>query len=47
MKDATIIAAFGKVFTELTDRGHKPTFNVTDSQVATPLKAYLKSEGCK
>ncbi len=44
VKDATIIAAFDKVFTKLTKKGHKPTFNVTDNQTATPLKAYLKSE---
>ena len=47
VKDATIIAAFDKVFTELTKKGRKPTFNVTDNQAETPLKAYLKTEGCK
>ena len=47
VKDATIITAFNKIFTELTKKGHKPTFNVTDNQAATPLKAYLKSEGCR
>ncbi|MCP4748804.1 MAG: hypothetical protein GY874_22135, partial [Desulfobacteraceae bacterium] len=47
VKDATIIKAFDKIFTKLTEKGHKPTFNVTDNQAATPLKAYLKSEGCK
>ena len=34
VKDATIIAAFDKVFTKLTKKGHKPTFNITDNQAA-------------
>ncbi len=42
VKDATIITVFDKVFTKLTEKGYKPTFNVTDNQAATPLKAYLK-----
>ena len=34
----TIIKAFDKVFTNLTVKGHKPTFNVTDNQAVMPLK---------
>ncbi len=45
-KDAMIITAFNKISTELIKKGHKPTFNVTENQVATPLKMYLISEGC-
>ena len=45
VKDATIVQAFDKIFTKLTKKGHNPTFNVTDNQPATPLKAYLKTEG--
>ncbi len=47
VKDTTIIAAFDKVFMELTEKGHKPTFNVKDNQAATLLNTYLKSERCK
>ena len=38
VQDKTIIEAFNKIFTELTEKGHKPTFNVTDNQAVTPLK---------
>ena len=38
VQDKTIIEAFDKVFTGLTEKGHKPTFNVTDNQAVTPLK---------
>ena len=38
VQDKTIIEAFDKVFTELTKKVHKPTFNVTDDQAVTPLK---------
>ena len=44
VQDKTIIEAFDKVFTELTGKGHKPTFNVTDNQAVTPLKKYLCSK---
>ena len=43
----SIIAAFDDIFTDLTTKGYKPTFNVTDNQATTPLKAYLKKEDCK
>ena len=36
-----IIAAFESVFNELKNRGHKPTFNVTDNQCTKPIKAFL------
>ena len=47
LKDETIIKAFDGIFTELEEKGHKPTFNVTDNQATTPLNAYLKSKDCK
>ena len=28
------------------DKGHKPTFNVTDNQATKPIKAFLKTENC-
>eukprot|EP00804_Cyclotella_cryptica_P001099 CCRYP_008385-RA/>CCRYP_008385-RA protein AED:0.18 eAED:0.13 QI:0/0/0/1/0.4/0.16/6/0/1406 len=28
-------------------KGYKPTFNVTDNQATTPIKAYLGTENCK
>ena len=39
LKDDTIIKAFDGIFTELEEKGHKPTFNVTDNQATTSLKA--------
>ena len=45
--DKTIIEAFDKVFTGLTEKGHKPTFNVTDNQAVTPLKKKLRSKNCR
>jgi hypothetical protein len=47
VKDATIIKAFDEIFTDLTQKGYKPTFNVTDNQATTPIKAYLKEAGCR
>lgn len=29
------------------NKGYKPSFNVTDNQAATPIKAYLKEETTK
>ena len=46
LKDDTIIAAFDEIFKDLTEKGYKPQFNVTDNQATTPLKAYLKKEDC-
>ena len=43
VQDKTIIEAFNKIFAELTRKGHKPTFNVTDNQVVTPLKTYISA----
>ena len=31
VKDATAITVFDKIFTELTERGHKSVFNITDN----------------
>ena len=47
LKDATIINAFDSIFTELTEKGYKPTFNVTDNQATTPIKEYLKQVNCR
>ena len=46
IKDETIIAVFDKIFKDLTNKGYKPTFNVTDNQATTPLKQYLSQEKC-
>ena len=47
VKDETIIKVFDEIFTELTEKGYKPTFNVTDNQATKPIKAYLKKAGCR
>ena len=47
VQDKTIIKAFDKIFTELTEKGQKPTFNVTDNQAVTPLKKYLRAKNCR
>ena len=47
VQDKTIIAAFDEVFQDLTDKGYKPTLNVTDNQATRPLKKYLKTKNCK
>ena len=38
---------YDKIFTELREKGHRPTFNVTDNQVVTPLKKYLRAQNCR
>ena len=47
LEDDSIIAAFDEVFTDLTTKGYKPQFNVTNNQATTPLKKYLDKEDCK
>ena len=47
LKDESIIAAFDSVFNELENKGHKPTFNVTDNQCTKPIKAFLQKENYK
>ena len=47
LKDESIIAAFESVFNELKNKGHKPTFNVTNNQCTKPIKAFLQKENCK
>ena len=47
VKDATIVKAFDQLFTKLTEKGHKPAFNITDNQAVNPLKTYLKSKNCR
>ena len=47
LKDESIIAAFESVFNELKDKGHKPTFNVTDNQCTKPIEAFLQKGNCK
>ena len=44
--DEAIIEAFKEVFQELKDKGHKPTFNVTNNQAKKPIKAFLRTENC-
>eukprot|EP00804_Cyclotella_cryptica_P005555 CCRYP_003060-RA/>CCRYP_003060-RA protein AED:0.28 eAED:0.31 QI:0/0/0/1/0/0/4/0/813 len=41
------MTAFNHVFQDLKAKGYKPTFNVTDNQATTPIKAYLGTEDCK
>ena len=38
--------AFKEFFRKLKDKGHKPTFNLTDNQATKPIKAFLKTERC-
>eukprot|EP00804_Cyclotella_cryptica_P017799 CCRYP_001204-RA/>CCRYP_001204-RA protein AED:0.46 eAED:0.46 QI:0/0/0/1/1/1/2/0/194 len=45
--DESIMTAFDQVFQDLKAKGYKPTFNVTDNQATTPIKAYLGTEDCK
>eukprot|EP00804_Cyclotella_cryptica_P022286 CCRYP_018107-RA/>CCRYP_018107-RA protein AED:0.34 eAED:0.44 QI:0/0/0/1/0/0/3/0/606 len=40
------MTAFDHVFQDLKAKGYKPTFNVTDNQATTPIKAYLGTEDC-
>ena len=47
LKDETIIEAFENVFNELSEKGHRPTFNVSDNQAAKPIKQFLQKENCK
>ena len=44
--DEAIIEAFKEVFQELKNKGHKPTFNVTNNQATKPIKTFLKIENC-
>jgi hypothetical protein len=45
--DESIMKAFDNIFQDLTSKGYKPTFNITNNQATTPIKAYLKTEDCK
>jgi hypothetical protein len=47
LRDESIMTAFEHVFQDLKTKGYKPTFNVTDNQATTPIKAYLGTEDCK
>eukprot|EP00804_Cyclotella_cryptica_P012930 CCRYP_002289-RA/>CCRYP_002289-RA protein AED:0.24 eAED:0.24 QI:0/0/0/1/0.5/0.33/3/0/1110 len=47
LRDESIMTAFDHVFQDLKAKGYKPTFNVTDNQATTPIKAYLGTEDCK
>ena len=47
LKDETIVEAVQKIFDKMETHGHKPKLNVTDNQVARPLKAFLKTKQCK
>ena len=46
LRDETIIKAFTEVFDEFIEKGYTPTFNVTDNQATTPIKAFLKKKNC-
>jgi hypothetical protein len=41
-----IIDAFETVFNDLTAKGHKPVFNVTDNQAAAAIKTFLNEHDC-
>ena len=41
LRDESIMTAFDHVFQDLEAKGYKPTFNITDNQATTPIKAYL------
>ena len=45
--DVLIVDAFDNVFTELTKRGFKSKFNVTDNQATGLLKTYIAHHDCK
>ena len=47
VQDKTFIKAFDKIFTKLTEKGHKPTFNVTENQAVTPVEKYLCAKNCR
>ena len=47
VKAATSVEAFDTVFTELTEKGHKQIFNVTDNQAINPLQKNLQSKNCR
>eukprot|EP00804_Cyclotella_cryptica_P009929 CCRYP_017362-RA/>CCRYP_017362-RA protein AED:0.45 eAED:0.27 QI:0/0/0/0.5/1/1/2/0/554 len=47
LRDESIMTAFDNIFQDLKSKGYKPTFNVTDNQATTPIKAYLDTEDCK
>ena len=44
VKYSTLVEAFDTIFTELTEKEHKSTFNVIDNQAFNPLKKYLQSK---
>ena len=41
-----IIDAFETVFNDLTVKGHKPVFNVTDNQAVATIKTFFKEHDC-
>eukprot|EP00804_Cyclotella_cryptica_P027018 CCRYP_013666-RA/>CCRYP_013666-RA protein AED:0.36 eAED:0.36 QI:0/-1/0/1/-1/1/1/0/319 len=47
LQDESNMTAFDNIFQDLKSKGYKPTFNVTDNQATTPIKAYLDTEDCK
>ena len=47
VKDATLVEAFDTVFTELTEKVHRPTSNITNNQAVNPLKRYLQRKNCR
>eukprot|EP00804_Cyclotella_cryptica_P025566 CCRYP_002810-RA/>CCRYP_002810-RA protein AED:0.33 eAED:0.33 QI:0/-1/0/1/-1/1/1/0/369 len=47
LRDESITTAFNDIFQDLKAKGYKPTFNVTNNQATTPIKAYLHKEDCQ
>ena len=47
LRDESFMTAFNDIFQDLKAKGYKPTFNVTDNQATTPIKAYLHTEDCQ
>ena len=47
VQDKKIINAFNKILNVLTEKVHKPTFNVTENQAVTPLKKNIRAQNCR
>eukprot|EP00804_Cyclotella_cryptica_P017050 CCRYP_003285-RA/>CCRYP_003285-RA protein AED:0.19 eAED:0.21 QI:0/0/0/1/1/1/2/0/900 len=47
LRDESIMTAFDNIFQDLKAKGYKLTFNITDNQATTPIKAYWANEDCK
>ena len=47
LRDATIVDTVKTIFETTEENCHRRCLNVTDNQVAKPLKTYLKTKDCK